>query len=629
MLVTSVVVVGINWKKYETCGDPLHIWTVVDYGAVFVARILMFTDNFFVASLIRLMTEERRHMTDDLGGMAEYHRAMTVAHRHRFYIYRIRWLFRRQHHQQLVARGAPQLSELQLIFDLVRNPRVVDYYNFRGTVHPPEPISSSTVIPDFQQAFPVHVLTPVQEFVASMIQQLPRFELKTIPTECPSCAICLEDFVVGTEVRLLPCAHNFHVNCIDQWLLRTSKCPQCRCSIFLDHGGGYSPLHVGSSPLNLGSPIRAALFGSSPLNIASPLRAALFGSSPYRSYLPSSPLGRRRGPSAGSMSSIPGSPMQPPSTHNSPHNPNPLPPATSLHRPAHSLPTSHLSIIPPARLPGAPYPSGTIRATGYPSPLQAVIFQQGPMRTSMMFSPTSMPRSVPGSPLRTPQSPLSPNNDVLRPPSNASACSCSRATGRSPSVSEPAVSPASLAFQTTMSSDAQRGSSACSPQAIGIPTEMQLCMLVPSDSPLPSPAVAQSPLSSPATVAVDCEQFGEQEKGSCSIKPRAPALCTVRGPETGVCRRAARTWVHGALRTYALGDAHRQAAHAPGARVLFGGLRASWTVRGAVQVDVPHVCNRHVFLCLHAKFRAIGAIACERYLDSVIFLPRYGGPIAM
>lgn len=34
------------------------------------------------------------------------------------------------------------------------------------------------------------------------------------------------------QVRGLPCAHNFHVECIDQWLRLNVRCPRCRCSVF-------------------------------------------------------------------------------------------------------------------------------------------------------------------------------------------------------------------------------------------------------------------------------------------------------------------------------------------------------------------------------------------------------------
>lgn len=33
-------------------------------------------------------------------------------------------------------------------------------------------------------------------------------------------------------MRGLPCAHNFHVACIDEWLRLNVKCPRCRCSVF-------------------------------------------------------------------------------------------------------------------------------------------------------------------------------------------------------------------------------------------------------------------------------------------------------------------------------------------------------------------------------------------------------------
>lgn len=45
-----------------------------------------------------------------------------------------------------------------------------------------------------------------------------------------SCAV--NSALVILQVRGLPCAHNFHVECIDEWLRLNVKCPRCRCSVF-------------------------------------------------------------------------------------------------------------------------------------------------------------------------------------------------------------------------------------------------------------------------------------------------------------------------------------------------------------------------------------------------------------
>jgi hypothetical protein len=45
-------------------------------------------------------------------------------------------------------------------------------------------------------------------------------------TESLQCVICTEDFVVGDDIRRLPCRHFFHLPCIDPWLVeRSPTCP--------------------------------------------------------------------------------------------------------------------------------------------------------------------------------------------------------------------------------------------------------------------------------------------------------------------------------------------------------------------------------------------------------------------
>eukprot|EP01114_Cavostelium_apophysatum_P010884 TRINITY_DN2502_c0_g1_i1.p1 TRINITY_DN2502_c0_g1~~TRINITY_DN2502_c0_g1_i1.p1 ORF type:complete len:307 (+),score=24.61 TRINITY_DN2502_c0_g1_i1:21-941(+) len=55
-----------------------------------------------------------------------------------------------------------------------------------------------------------------------------------IRPEDANCAICLGDYVLGEEIRFLPClkSHHFHKKCVDQWLSEYNKiCPMCKKDI--------------------------------------------------------------------------------------------------------------------------------------------------------------------------------------------------------------------------------------------------------------------------------------------------------------------------------------------------------------------------------------------------------------
>jgi len=41
------------------------------------------------------------------------------------------------------------------------------------------------------------------------------------------CVICMIEFNNGDRVRYLPCMHTYHVECIDDWLMRSFTCPSC------------------------------------------------------------------------------------------------------------------------------------------------------------------------------------------------------------------------------------------------------------------------------------------------------------------------------------------------------------------------------------------------------------------
>ncbi|KAI3923626.1 hypothetical protein MKW98_011256 [Papaver atlanticum] len=45
------------------------------------------------------------------------------------------------------------------------------------------------------------------------------------------CSICLAKYADNEELKELPCAHFFHVDCVDKWLQKNASCPLCKLGI--------------------------------------------------------------------------------------------------------------------------------------------------------------------------------------------------------------------------------------------------------------------------------------------------------------------------------------------------------------------------------------------------------------
>jgi hypothetical protein len=53
--------------------------------------------------------------------------------------------------------------------------------------------------------------------------------------ENTACSICLEDFEEGETLRLLPCKHAYHLECVEPWLCsQQASCPLCKADVLTD-----------------------------------------------------------------------------------------------------------------------------------------------------------------------------------------------------------------------------------------------------------------------------------------------------------------------------------------------------------------------------------------------------------
>ncbi|XP_015269118.1 PREDICTED: E3 ubiquitin-protein ligase RNF43-like, partial [Gekko japonicus] len=62
-------------------------------------------------------------------------------------------------------------------------------------------------------------------------RQAPTGDSASTCSSAPVCAICLEEFSEGQELRIITCFHEFHRWCVDPWLQQHQTCPLCMFNI--------------------------------------------------------------------------------------------------------------------------------------------------------------------------------------------------------------------------------------------------------------------------------------------------------------------------------------------------------------------------------------------------------------
>jgi hypothetical protein len=88
---------------------------------------------------------------------------------------------------------------------------------------------------------------PMETLTEEQFAMFPEVEYGSSLKKCNSttCSICLEDFGKREKVRLLPCGHLFHSQCVSPWLTkRSSHCPLCKENfnkMFVSEGNKAAP----------------------------------------------------------------------------------------------------------------------------------------------------------------------------------------------------------------------------------------------------------------------------------------------------------------------------------------------------------------------------------------------------
>ncbi|KAL5017005.1 hypothetical protein ScPMuIL_006594 [Solemya velum] len=74
---------------------------------------------------------------------------------------------------------------------------------------------------------------PVKKILAE--HHFPISDVYSQSSMLETCAICLEEYKFSQVLRVLPCSHEFHRECVDPWLTANRTCPLCMYNIMAHH----------------------------------------------------------------------------------------------------------------------------------------------------------------------------------------------------------------------------------------------------------------------------------------------------------------------------------------------------------------------------------------------------------
>ncbi|KAK7257185.1 hypothetical protein RIF29_30969 [Crotalaria pallida] len=61
-------------------------------------------------------------------------------------------------------------------------------------------------------------------------------EVATEEEEYDTCTVCMDEYNIGEEIGILGCGHEFHADCLKQWLIVKNVCPICKSEALASEG---------------------------------------------------------------------------------------------------------------------------------------------------------------------------------------------------------------------------------------------------------------------------------------------------------------------------------------------------------------------------------------------------------
>lgn len=93
-----------------------------------------------------------------------------------------------------------------------------------ASIYYPAQYSSSLLVSQFTEEEQIQLAKRI-----GLIQHLPTgiYDGGGKSKNSRECVICMVEFSKGDSIRFLPCLHTYHMQCIDDWLMRSFICPSC------------------------------------------------------------------------------------------------------------------------------------------------------------------------------------------------------------------------------------------------------------------------------------------------------------------------------------------------------------------------------------------------------------------